>query len=399
MSDRTALARWGRLVLVVLLGACGPRQRTVQEPILASAEAPLPSEARLSVISANIGGGIRGRYAPTCTRPVSSAQTPVSDSELSVAGMGELLRRESAQRFEGGADQVVIALEEVDLRTARNPGRDIAALLTAELDAAGGRDFAHQFMSALNVCPQTSPTICLLPDRGGLDPSACPRCRGEFGLALIASTDFREVRERRLAWYPPSAFDAEGWRPNADFQEYGREPRVALAGRIPTDVADVWVIVVHLGGTVAPNVPAEHIALRQVAEVVAFAGELASDLPILVVGDFNLIRRGQHRTNDPRYASDGAGYAEMRRRFGDAGFVELGDWGEQPCWEADRCTINAWGHYSAVDYAWLRDPSGVIRDARLSLISPEIEAGCYLTDHRMMSVDLHLERPVRASSG
>ena len=115
------------------------------------------------------------------------------------------------------------------------------------------------------------------------------------------------------------------------------------------------------------------------------------DTPILVVGDFNVLTGGRHRVDDPVFASDGQRYAEMRSILLGAGFGELGDYPSHlGCWEAgiDRCTMNAWGDYSMIDYAYLFDPDGAFDVDGFDLLDPLVDPDCFVTDHKGLVIDL-----------
>ena len=337
--------------------------------------------ATIRVISLNIGkGGRLGLGGSSCAWSNCDQDPADPVANDCIVGLRKFFVETANTSFDD-VNAMVYALQEVDRDTARNPGWDEPWYFTDRLNQFTPLStWNYRFLRTFYLC-SSGPDICMV------DPALAPdcNCRGEYGMALIGSTDIYKVSELHYQWYT----DFPGGNiPNLD---YGPEPHVSLGGKIAVNGQQLWIFVTHL------SLDTE-VSKRQVWQLLGRTGQIDRDTPILIVGDLNIIQNGDHSAGGLTPAEVIAhrkAYWHLTDLMAGAGYERLGAvidpaTGEPvPCWVAGNCTFKPWNDYTVLDYAFLLDPHDTVKGAAMPIIPARVsEPECYLTDHKGLQVDL-----------
>jgi endonuclease/exonuclease/phosphatase family metal-dependent hydrolase len=244
--------------------------------------------------------------------------------------------------------------------------------------------------------------------RGGNDCAAMSmngtsdRPYAESGDALISSTPIYKMGRTLYAWYPRSAFSDEG---QPLYPEWGKHRHGLMAGKINVNGNLLWIVNTHLDATdnsdpgsamwtrVSP-----YVAERQVWQLLGFIAGLDPDVPVLLVGDFNIYREGY--SHGVINSDHQAVWERASTILKQAGFLELGAFSGacESASAANLCSFKATTNlggakYSRIDYAFLLDPKSRV-DAPRSVVTlklPAVDLHCVVTDHMAVSVDLQFK--------
>ncbi len=273
----------------------------------------LASAQEFTVVSLNMWqSGTRGFNALT------HQLLPASPARLS--GFEAFLRRTVP------SGHGLVGLQEVDDGARRSGGIDVAQCL----DQAMGPGWANRFGG-------------VLPYQGG-----------RYGNALLTNVRIRKTQYWTFAHDPNNASD------------YGREPRGAVACKLDFGGKSLWFITTHLD-------PVNAVALRQAWQLMGCLKTLDPDVPVIVVGDFN-IRNRPPRTGNPERT-----YAHLAAVFDAAasGFVDVSR-NLSTAVEAPLTTTNG-----QLDYIFLYDPHSRLRLLRCQ--AAWVTAPRYvLSDHKAL---------------
>jgi endonuclease/exonuclease/phosphatase family metal-dependent hydrolase len=121
---------------------------------------------------------------------------------------------------------------------------------------------------------------------------------GTFGNAIVTNAPIAKTQYWRFAHDPDNP------------QQFGEEPRGAIAVRLDFDRKPLWFVDVHLD-------PPNGIAMRQVWQLMGRIKTFDPDFPVIVAGDFNI------RNRSPRTGSPEQTYYTMAKVFELAGFVDV----------------------------------------------------------------------------
>lgn len=135
---------------------------------------PLAAETTVRVIDLNIGAGTHSLGSNICKWCPNEGCVLPNDS--AIVGLRRLFGREAVKGLQT-ADQVVIAMQEVDVHTPRNHDWNMPVYFRNRLMKYTGQHWYEAFLPAINY-----------PDGG------------RYGIALLANTEFYKKVEHRYAW-------------------------------------------------------------------------------------------------------------------------------------------------------------------------------------------------------